>query len=182
MFTDWHDFYLLLGPAAAGLIGLLFVVASLTTNIERSKALKGAKVYISPVVFHLAVLVMVSGLCMFPDTPPALVGIVSLAAGLIGLAYGVYVCCMMMAGTVETFGIDIVRYGVAVSTLYAGMAMAGVLVLKRVAYAPHVLALDLLAMFLLMIHNAWDLVVWITPRKPDSEGDPPTDAAPPAAP
>jgi hypothetical protein len=181
MFTDWHDFYLLLGPAAAGLIGLLFVVASLTTNIERSKALKGAKVYISPVVFHLAVLVMISGLCMFPDTPAGLVGLVSLATGLIGVAYAIYVCCLMMAQVVETFGIDILRYGVAVGVLYAWMAVAGVLVLNRFAYAPQVLAAALLAMFLLMIHNAWDLVVWITPRKPDNQDHPPKDSTPPDA-
>ena len=124
MFSDWHDFYLLLGPAAAGLIGLLFVVASLTTNIERSKALKGAKVYISPVVFHLAVVVLISALCMFPDTPGVLVGAATVAAGLIGLAYAGYVCSLMMAKTVETFGIDIVRYGVAVAVLYAWIAAA----------------------------------------------------------
>lgn len=175
MFSDWHDFYLLLGPAAAGLIGLLFVVASLTTNIERSKALRGAKVYMSPVVFHLAVVVLISALCMFPNTPAAIVGGVAVAAGLIGVAYGGYVCCMMMAKTVETFGIDIVRYGVAVAILYVGIAAGGALVLNGFEYAPQVLAAALLAMFLLMIHNAWDLVVWITPRKPDQ----PEQAPPP---
>jgi hypothetical protein len=181
MFADWHDFYLLLGPAAAGLIGLLFVVVSLTTNIERSRALRGAKVYLSPVVFHLAVLVMLSGLCMFPDAPSAMVGAVALAAGLIGVGYAICVCRMMMARTVETFGVDIVRYGVAVAVLYLWMAGAGALVLGRFGYAPHILAAGLLAMFLLMIHNAWDLVIWITPRKPESPDDPPADASPPTA-
>lgn len=178
MFKDWHDFYLLLGPASAGLIGLLFVVVSLTTDIERGQALRGARVYLSPIVFHLAVLVTVSGLCMFPDTPSLLVGAVATAAGLIGLAYALYVCREMMAQTVQTFDGDLVRYGLAVAALYLGTAAAGVLVLVRFAWAPQVLASVLMAMFLLMIHNAWDLVIWITPRKPD----PPAEPAPPADP
>lgn len=168
MFKDWHDFYLLLGPAAAGLIGLLFVVMSLTTEIERSRALRGAKIYMSPIVFHLAVLVLLSGLCMFPDAPSVLVGAVAIAAALTGLVYAAYVCREISVKDVESFGSDVVRYGVAVAVLYIWMAAAGVLVLIRFGYAPHILASDLLAMFLLMIHNAWDLVVWITPKKPDT--------------
>ncbi len=60
MFENWHDFYLVLGPAAAGLIGLLFVVVSLTGNLERSRALKATRVYMTPIVFHLGVLVLLS--------------------------------------------------------------------------------------------------------------------------
>ena len=94
-------------------------------------------------------------------------------AGLIGVVYAAYVGREISAKDVESFGSDVVRYGVAVAVLYAWIAAAGVLVLNRFGYAPHVLAAALLAMFLLMIHNAWDLVVWITPRKPDGQPDSP---------
>ncbi len=165
----------------AGLIGLLFVVVSLTAGIERSRALRGAKIYMSPIVFHLGVLVMISGLCMFPDMPPVVVGAVAAAAGVVGVAYAAYVGREISAKDVESFGSDVVRYGVAVAVLYLAMIGAGAMVLARFGYAPQVLAAVLLAMFLLMIHNAWDLVVWITPRQPDSQPEPPVDAPPPAA-
>ena len=180
MFKDWHDFYLLLGPAAAGLIGLLFVVMSLTTELERSRVINGARVYMSPVVFHLAVVVLISAVCMFPDTPAPLVGAVTTIAALIGLAYAGYVCREMIAQTVQTFGGDVVRYGAAVAAIYVALGGAGVLVLIRFTYGPQILAAALMAMFLLMIHNAWDLVLWITPGKPDSQPEPPADGAPPA--
>jgi len=39
MFEGWDNYFVLLGTASAGLIGLLFVVITLTSNFERSRAL-----------------------------------------------------------------------------------------------------------------------------------------------
>ena len=167
MFESWHDFYLVLGPASAGLIGLLFVVMSLTVGLERGRVLRGAKVYMTPIVFHLAVLVLLCGLTLFPKVGGFFIGAVATACGLIGLAYATYICRAFLGKTVESYEGDLWFYGVAVGVLYAGMAASGVLVLARHPAGPYVLAADQLALFLLMLNNAWDLVVFITPRKDD---------------
>ena len=167
MFENWHDFYLVLGPAAAGLIGLLFVVVSLTGNLERSRALKATRVYMSPIVFHLGVLVLLSTLALFPQAPGSLIGAVATAGGLAGLAYSAYVCRALLSKDVESYEGDLWRYGLGVGALYAVMVVAGVLVLLRLTAGPYALAADQIALFLLMVHNAWDLVVFIAPRKDD---------------
>ncbi len=56
----WHDFYLMLGPTAGALIGLLFVVVTLTAGMERKKVAKGMAVFLSPTVFHLGAVVFLS--------------------------------------------------------------------------------------------------------------------------
>ena len=167
MFEGWHDFYLVLGPAAAGLIGLLFVVVSLTTNLERSRALKATRVYMTPIVFHLGVLVLLSALALFPRAPAPLIGAVATSGGLAGLAYSAYVCRALLSKTVESYEGDLWRYGLGVGALYAVMVAAAVLVLLGRTAGPYVLAADQIALFLLMVHNAWDLVIFITPRKDD---------------
>ncbi|MGZ5985818.1 MAG: hypothetical protein ACXWK7_12840 [Caulobacteraceae bacterium] len=167
MFEGWHDFYLVLGPASAGLIGLLFVVVTLTTNLEREKAMRGVSVFMTPIVFHLGVLVLLSGLALFPKVADDLIGAVAFAGGLVGLAYAVYVCWAFLSKTVESYEGDLLRYGLGVGALYVGLVAAGALILFGVAMGPYVLAVDQLALFLLMVNNAWDLVVFITPRKDD---------------
>ena len=62
MFRDWENLYLLIGSAGGALIGLLFVVASLSSGLERSKALRGSSIYLTPIVFHLGVVLVVSAL------------------------------------------------------------------------------------------------------------------------
>ena len=44
MFRDWENYYLLIGSAARALIGLMFVVTTLTAGIDASRVSRGAKV------------------------------------------------------------------------------------------------------------------------------------------
>ena len=172
MFESWHDFYLVLGPASAGLIGLLFVVMSLTSNLERNRAVRGAQVYMTPVVFHLGVLVLLSCLALFPKAPALPMGAATVLCALTGLAFAAYVCHAFLSKSVESYEGDLWCYGICVALFYAGMLAAGVLLLARQAAGPYLLAVDEIALFLLMVNNAWDLVVFITPRKdgPPKEG------------
>jgi hypothetical protein len=170
MFEDWHDFYLVLGPASAGLIGLLFVVVSLTTNLDRERMVRGVRVFMTPIVFHLGVLVLLGGLALFPKVSDDFVGGMAFACGLIGLAYAAYICHAFLSKAVESYEGDLWRYGVGVGALYAGLVVAGALVLFGEGIGPYVLAADEIALFLLMINNAWDLVIFIAPQK---DGDPP---------
>jgi hypothetical protein len=167
MFEGWHDFYLVLGPASAGLIGLLFIVVTLTAGLDRKRAMRGAQVFMTPIVFHLGVLVLLCSLALFPKVPEAFIGAMAAVCGLFGLAYAAYICRAFLSKTVESYAGDLWFYGVAVGALYAGMAASGVLILIRHEGGPYVLAAVQIAMFLLMVNNAWDLVVFITPRKDD---------------
>ena len=49
MFEGWENFYLMLGPAAAGLIGLLFVVVTLTGGLRaRPRRCAARRIYMTP--------------------------------------------------------------------------------------------------------------------------------------
>lgn len=173
MFGEWDDFYLVLGPASAALIGLLFVVVTLTAGLERQRALRGAQVYMTPIVFHLAVLVLLSCLALFPHMTARPMGGAAVGCGLFGLTYAGYVCRAFLGKTVESYDGDLWRYGLGVAALYLVLLAAGGLLLAGQASGPYVLAIAQVALLLLMINNAWDLVVFIAPRKddpPDSAG------------
>ena len=53
MFHGWENYYLLIGSAAAALIGLMFVVVTLTAGRDRDEVERGKQLYTSPIVWHL---------------------------------------------------------------------------------------------------------------------------------
>ena len=60
MFKDWSEYFFMLGSSAAALIGLMFVVATLTTGRDTKEAEQCKHLYTSPIVWHLGGIVVVS--------------------------------------------------------------------------------------------------------------------------
>ena len=171
MFPGWGDFFFLLGSAAAGLIGLLFVVVTLTSGTDRSQAQRGANLYMTPTAYHFGVTLFVSALAIAPALPAWAEGAIFTGVAFTGLFYAFR----------STFGIRTVVlngepphwtdrwfYGFAPAAVYAAMFGAALAVWTRSACAPMALGGVLLVLLLLGIRNAWDLVTWIAPTRPAS--------------
>jgi len=166
MFEGWANFYLLIGGASGSLIGLLFIVATLTAGREREQTMQGTAIYTTPTVVKLAVVLTVSGAAMAPGLRASFVGVVLVAAGVSGLIYGAWIVRRIRRWNLgETpHWSDVWCYAAAPMALYAALAGAGALVwLDRPAAAP-ACAVVLMLMLLMAIRNAWDLVTWLAPK------------------
>ena len=86
MFEGWGDYYIMLGPAAGGLIGLLFVVVTLTTGVDRSKTARGQALYMTPTVLQFAVVLIVAGIALAPAQPITAVAALLALCTMLGLA------------------------------------------------------------------------------------------------
>jgi len=168
MFERWHDFYLMLGPTAGALIGLLFVVVSLTAGMEGASP-DATDAYTTPTAFHLAVIVLMSGLMLSPGiTPPLVSAGICLTAG-VGFFYAGLVCWWLKGGRVTPpHWSDFWYYGVAACLAYLGLFGAGAMIVLFPALAAWFVSGALMTLLLLAIHNAWDLVTWIAPRSDKS--------------
>ena len=69
MQQGWDNFYYLIGSAAGGLIGLLFVVMTLTAGRDRSGIQRGAGLYMTPTVLHFASVLSISAVSLAPGLP-----------------------------------------------------------------------------------------------------------------
>ena len=178
MFRGWDTYFGMLGTAAAGLIGLLFVVVTLTKNFERESALRGTALYLTPTMVHFSVVLSVSAVAIAPDLPVRWVAEIIGVAIIFGIANSVR----------ATFGIarprpdrhsphwsDIWGYGVAPVALYVALAATDVAIFMQVKLAVAALAALLLTLIMLAIRNAWDLVTWMAPQGSVK----PADLAPP---
>lgn len=164
MFDTWHDFFLLTGPASSSLLGLLFVVMTLTSGYDQQTAGTGTRIYTTPTVFHLVVVVALSGGALAPQIPTVPYGTAVIIAAVIGLFYCGFVGREIRRGHVPGHWLDFWFYGVLVAVVYAALLGAGILVVRGAEAAPWALAGGVLALLLAAVHNAWDLVTWIAPR------------------
>ncbi|MDB5446398.1 MAG: hypothetical protein JWQ97_1715 [Phenylobacterium sp.] len=171
MFEGWDSFYLLVGSASGALIGLLFVVVTLTAGQDQDQARRGSSVFMTPLVYHFAAVLVVSGVALTPRlaaTPAgALIGLCAVA----GFGHAVRVMLALATGRVkQTHWSDIWWYGVAPNVAYLGLAAAALGVAERSGWAANAAAVGAMALLLITIRNAWDLVTWLAPRAKPSEG------------
>jgi len=178
MFEGWDNFFVLVGTASGGLIGLLFVVITLTSGLDRSRALRASGIYMTPNVVHFAVTLVVSAVVLAPRISTRVDALIFGGAALAGLANAIRTCLGLAAFASEPGSSphwsDMPLYGVAPGLLYVLMLGDAAAIWMEAAFAPFALAGLLMVLILLAIRNAWDLITWIAPGVPESEtGRPP---------
>jgi hypothetical protein len=172
MFEGWDSFYLLVGGAAGALIGLLFVVVTLTGNLGREKAMRGAAIYMTPTVSHFAMVLVTSALTAVPHLPHRAAASIAGALGLLGFVYAARISWMLRTQRVtpETpHWTDFWFYGAAPCGLYLAMIAAAWTLEAGEPWAAYAVAAVVIGLLLIGIRNAWDLVTWLAPAAKEAE-------------
>ena len=169
MIQDWENYYLILGPSAAALIGLMFVVVTLTAGRDNEQVRRGKHLYTSPIVWDLGVVLVLSGAAAAPTMSAKWFGGVSCGLGLLGVAIGVRsaigIARVPISGD-ENNAFDVWWYGIVPGLVYAGLAVAGGMVFVGHPWGESAIAAALMALLLVSIHAEWDLVTFLAPRAP----------------
>ncbi len=179
LLRDWHDFYVLSGTAAATLVGLMFVAASIGAQVfsEQNRAAMGA--FISPTVVNFGSALFICILVMVPSHTYVTLALALAAIGLVGFFYSGRVWMQLFVR--HRFKVDLVD-----RTFYALVPLAGyllVLVASGFLLADSVVGLELIAAALMVLmlaglRNAWDMTIWIVLRSPTAPGvEPPEQGA-----
>jgi len=168
-FSDWHDFYVLLGGAAATLVGLTFVAASIGAGVLTTDHEHGLRTFITPTVVHFAAILGAALLILAPFTSGRGLGVALFAEGIGGIAYSLFIVREIRRSKyiASLVLIDRVWYALAPVVAYAVLAgAAGALVAGSPSH-PAMLAGGLGLLMLAGIRNAWDMMVWIMLRPRD---------------
>ena len=173
MFDGWHEFYLLIGSAAAVLIGLIFVVISLMQDRSRSSVLAGAQLYMGPIVLGVSFVLVLSAAALMPGMTPVRFAAVTAIVALWGLARGIMSSVGIARLKDEVHWTDVWFYGVFPGVLYVALGAMAVAFWRDCPWAEQGVAAIITFALLLAIRNEWDLITWIAPRSepvPDFEG------------
>jgi len=176
MFEGWSDYFVLVGTASGGLIGLFFVVVTLTSGLERSRALRAGNIYMTPNVVHFAVALVASAMVLAPRISTRVDALVLGGAALAGFGNAVRTCLGIAAFARESGNAphwsDMPYYGLAPGLLYALLVGVAAAIWLGAGFAPFALAALVMTLVLLAIRNAWDLITWIAPGGPPETGQP----------
>ena len=164
MFEGWGEFYLLVGSAAAVLIGLIFVVISLMQDRSRSTVLAGSRLYMGPIVLGVSFVLVLSAAALTPGIGRAEFAAIAAAVALWGIVRGAMSISGIAGLKDEVHWTDIWFYGVMPSLLYAGLGAVAWAVWQEKGWGLAGLAGFITLSLLLAIRNEWDLITWIAPR------------------
>ena len=181
MFEGWDNYFLMMGSAGAGLIGLLFVVITLTAGFERGQAQRGQALYMTPTMVHFAVVLSVSAVAVIPKLPRAGFGCLAGLAFALGLINAGRACLGISRprpNAIAPHWSDLPLYGIAPALIYVlGLGLCAGVYLD-VGWSGAALATLLLVLLLVGIRNAWDLVISIAPMARSDPSQSPTSPQP----
>ena len=155
MLEGWHEFYLLLGTAAATLMALLFVAASVGVGILSRRAPEATRAFMSPVALHFTIVLVTSLIALMPIHDRVGLAVLIALAAAAGFACTIAVMPRHFHESVEWA--DRLGYGIVPLFAYALSVAAAVLLGIGFGYAPHLLAAAQVLLLVDNIRNAWDL-------------------------
>jgi hypothetical protein len=165
MLAGWEGFYQVTGEGAATLTGLLFLAATLTSGRNTESLIQGMRLFSTPTVVKFVTVVVASALALTPHAYEGLAAAGLAALGLFGLGYGARICLGLHRSANVPHWSDYWFYGFGPTAAHAGLGLSGLMVLARQPYGDLGLAASTLALLVLAIRNAWDLVTWLAPRR-----------------
>jgi hypothetical protein len=164
--ASWHEFYALLGTAAATLVGLLFVAATVASGVFSADRQAPIRMFLSATVVHFSS-VLAASLIVLAPVPGWLLGAMVLACGLLGVGYyGLALHDATRDGLIRNVDLeDRTWYAALPIGAYVAEALAGALLIARSGDGIAVLAVSLGALLIIGLHNAWDITVWTISRR-----------------
>jgi len=162
----WHEFYGLLGAAAATMVALLFVAVSLGGGVFTTSRRAGQRFFFSATVVNFALILVASLIALAPlDAWAAFAAMIAIT-GLFGLGY--YALAWVEIGREGILAkVDLedrLWYGALPVVGHLVETASGVALIWR-AQGFEALALALGVLLIVGVHNAWDITIWVIGKK-----------------
>jgi hypothetical protein len=179
MLEGWHEFYALLGTAAAALVALLFVAASIGAGYLSAERNSPTRTFTSPIIFHYTYVLFLSLAALVPvNTDTSLAAVIGITAA-VAFVYSAHILVRVMRSTATDLD-DRLGYGASPMAAYAAALVAAFFIFEHSTIGPPLLAGALVLLLLVNIRNAWDLTVFFAQRRVN--GTPPPAANRPPSP
>ena len=154
---SWHDFYLVVGPAAASLVGLLFV--GLTLHLRAVLARDEVRGLARATFSNFALVLIVALLFVIPQDASAL-GTQLIIAALVSLGVAAPAVASAARSQTRTLAARqlVLRFGLSAAG-YVVVGVAGGLITAARPQGLSLLATAVIALLVISLRNSWDLLV-----------------------
>jgi hypothetical protein len=162
----WQSFFVFVGGAAATLMGLLFVAISLGQNAARRSSGRARDTFVTPILTHFAVTVLLAALTLVPSQTPSSLGVLAMFVG----AFQLVGLLRVLIGILEHHTrVDAAHWLWHMGLPFVSCLLllaAGVGLLIGFPLVMEEVAACLLLHLLIGIRNAWKLTLWILDQEP----------------
>ena len=172
LLSDWQNFYMIMGTAAATLTGLMFVVTTLIAGIDAHLSTLNAAVsaFNTPTVVHFGTVLLLAGILSAPwQTFSSL----SLLLGLLGLGmvfYSIIVLWRMWRVPHYQSTLEDWLWYMAFPLIANILLIVAAFVLpKNPSSALYLVGSAMMLLLLVGIRNAWDMVTFLAVERAHSE-------------
>ena len=160
----WQSFYLLVGTAAATLVGLMFVAVTFGSSLVTAETSPTARAFLDPTFTHFVQILLTACLVTIPSMGQALLGVLCLLIAALRLAALVRVYRHMRQAHRTHNDLELSDWlsGV-VFPLFCHLLLgaAGFAFVEERAIAFNLLAIVTIAILLIGVFGAWELMVWM---------------------
>lgn len=170
--SDWQSFYVLVGSSAAALTGLTFIVITIAADNNdmagsASARLSGLRVFITPTAVHFGSALWLSALMSIPGLTAAALEVLLAATGFAGLVYCATLLRRMLGDLRDytPFASDWIWNVVLPLAAYLALLATALMLPHRLATSLYAVGGVVLLLLFIGIHNAWDVVVWMTTER-----------------
>ena len=164
LLSNWQNFYMIIGTAAATLTGLMFVVTTLIAGIETHRDILNAGLWAfnTPTIVHFCAVLLTAGILSAPWQAISSVSLVLIVLGLLMVLYLVIITQRMRHIPHYTTSLhDWMWYMVFPLIAYIGLIVAAIVLTPNPALGLYIISSAIVTLLFLAIHNAWDLVTYL---------------------
>jgi hypothetical protein len=162
----WETFYLMVGSSAGALIGLVFVVITLSGEIDPARAGIAQRTFMSPTIFHFVTVLIVSCAAVVTSLPREAMALAITIPAIAGVWNSGVAIAILTSGKLNvTHWTDYLYYGALPAVGHLWLIAAAWMVWQQAAFAEYGVAIGAMGLLLLGIRDAWDLATWLTYHK-----------------
>ena len=161
-FSDWENFYVIVGSSAAALTGLQFVVIALIAESSAKTGGRAIAAFGTPTVVHFCAALLASAIVSAPwrslANPALFIG----GLGVAGVGYALVVTKRAREQTVYTPVLeDWLWHSILPFCAYGVMTVAAFVLRHDPERALFLVGAGVLLLLFIGIHNAWDTVTFV---------------------
>ena len=173
--SPWSAYYATIGAASATLIGLMFIVITLSAGSRRIRRYpEGIGTFSTPTVVHFGAALLIAAVMLVPWRDLHHTAVLLAIAGAGGVAFALRV--MMNTKRLNSSSYvpdteDWVWYNVLPLIAYGAILVGALTIPLLAGKALIAVAAGTLFLVFIGIHNSWDVVTYIVIIDPDNEGE-----------
>jgi hypothetical protein len=162
--ATWQNFYILVGTAAATLIGLMFVAVTFGASLMTPQSTPTARAFIDPPFAHFVTVLLSACLLLIPTMRPHVLGGALLAMTLLRAAALINVQRRLREAHQKFGDLDLSDWLMGVvlpAACYLGLVATACGFFADVPLAFEALAVLVILILLLGVFGAWELMIWL---------------------